>query len=207
MLHLRTWDRFVIPFDWLAAQAFRITIWGPKYAYKESARSLWKSQNLVVSRPQTKSITFPFPCHKQKTGVWNEAPGFLTDSRPNRRRQKGRLHLAQIPGPIEEGNKAERPSQRHTCTKSRLRRKALPCWCQPPIEVHDLTGAKAQSKAMTSLARIPNRRTGPYWCQPPIEGGQQNANRRVLLPGSKDTHFSCFYLIFAFIFSCNSIWL
>ena len=110
-------------------------------------------------------------------------------------------------GPIEEGNKAERPSQRHTCIKSRLRRKALPCWCQPPIEVHDLTGAKTQSKAMTSLARIPNRRTGPYWCQPPIEGGQQNANWRVLLPGSKDTHFSCFYLIFAFIFSCNSIWL
>ena len=108
---------------------------------------------------------------------------------------------------FSRSNERDNQDDKHAFTDSRLSRKAFPHFFRPPFEednkaepegfaIHWLPG---QSKAKTSLVLVP------------IEGGQQNANRRVLLPESKDLFFTSFYLIFfplhfyALQYGCNSV--
>ena len=121
---------------------------------------------------------------------------FYTGSRLSRRRQPGiikRLRHTLTARPIEGQNLTGANSQSKDTT----------CCCLCPIEGQDLSPAKAQSKDMTLL--LPAS----------IEGGQQNANRRLLLPKSKEAsrrqiegccflgrkaHFPYFFILFSFTF-------
>ena len=134
-----------------------------------------KARTLFVSRTQTKYITFPFPCLKQKIEPLTPTPSRRrqrkieghdsTDSNPQSKETKENRnplpHCFQPP--VEGGRKADcilywfqAQSKGTTCCPNGPSRKAQHAVPMVPIERHNMLSHWSQSKGTTCCPNGPN---------------------------------------------------